>query len=316
MRRVRVKTTIGVIATVSIIFAFLLLRDHVLAIKVVDEEGKPIQGARISGEWSTRDRWEGPRRRGSFKGETDKDGRFSQSTPSRITVEINASGYYPYLNTWRTGTVPWQTVTIVLEKATQAVPTFELRVRKSWWKQWFDEAAFGVAIVPAPIGELVFQRDEADLWIEVKSSEAYGASANTNTDIALPLGKRQWEMSIHGENGWELAPGPADGAGLIDEVAMRVAPTSGYVPHLHFDSPKFISFYVRHLESGRYGKIYHAEFFDGSYPGLGSYDFSIQGLIQLENVGTTSLNPMQGLERLEWESKRALTQPEQSSLTN
>ncbi|MCC6698760.1 MAG: hypothetical protein IT365_24260 [Candidatus Hydrogenedentes bacterium] len=291
------------------------VKEKSLSVRVVNPEGLPIVGASIRGRWSSGTGWsEAARTRSTaFSGTTNANSQFSQNHAGMVTIDINAHGYYPVRRTWSKGQVPESTVTVVLEHATQAVPMFDWTVSSRWWKEWHDVFEFGVKVAPTPAGSLDVESDrsESDLWFIVETGQPYGQSDGAvRNDYELPEGRRDWTLTVSGQNGWELAPGPARATTELDDPNMREAPQSGFVPELHFDSAKGIAFFLHHADSGRYGKAYELNFNDGSRRGTGSYSFHLWGLVQEESSGTTSLNPMTYEERRD----RATTPPGESPI--
>lgn len=282
-----------------------------LSIRVVNEAGEPIAGAWVSGTWSKGSSWFNPEatRTSTFRGTTDAEGRFSQSTPEMISVDIKASGYFPERRTWMREQIPDEVVTITLEHAPQAVSMFEWNRGTSWWKVSRDRFSFGVTIAPASpaLTNVTEDREISDLWFEITTEDAPDPSEVPQTnDEAAKLVRRNWDMTIYALDGWEIAPGPLEPTGERNDPNMRVAPESGYVSEIHFDSTNNLSLFLHHTPSDRYGIAYKLDFSDHSFPGIGSYGFGLAGLVQEETAGTRSLNPMT------YEERHSLTPPEQT----
>ncbi len=277
--------------------------EKLLSIIVENEDGDPIAGARVTGTWSSSRGWSSTGNGVSpFRGTTNANGEFSQSTPSSITIGIRATGYYPISRYWGRGQVPQSPVTITMKRAPQAVPMFEWVRVAAWWKEWRDQFSFGVSIAPAPPTKLnvTEERDKSDLWFEITTDDALARPRSVTSDDDDPAQvRRNWSMSIYALHGWQIAPGPPAPSGEKNDPNMRYAPKSGYVSELHFDTTENLALFLHHSSSGRYGKAYDLEFSDRSYPGIGNFSFHVEGLVQEENSGTTSLYPMSYEERRE-----------------
>lgn len=279
----------------------LAAEEKVLSIIVVNEDGEPIPGARIDGTWNSSHGWMSTRSQvGSFTGSTNTAGEFSQTTPSSIAITIRASGYEPVSRAWGPGQVPTEPVIVTLQPAPQAVPMFEWDRGASWWKVRQDQFNFGVTIAPAPPTKTNVNedRESSDLWFEVTTANPTDPSEIAqSSDDESTQARRNWDMTIYALRGWEMALGPSEPTGERNDPKMRIAPDSGYVSELHFESTENLSLFLHHSPSDRYGMAYRLAFSDLSFPGIASYGFRVAGLVQEETSGTRSLNPMSYEER-------------------
>ncbi len=278
--------------------------------RVVDESGVPVAGAYVTGsvgEPATPMDWE-PRHE-SFRGVTDVEGHFEVMTPGSVLIEIQAEGFFPFREKWWSGKIPADGVEVVLSPAPHGVPMFEIRAGSNWWKEDRSEFALGIQLKP-PEGirsQTVYDQTKADLWFDFQKM---GSTALRQEDVPTAqnlyaYNTSQWRIRLIGRNGWSLAPSPYSVPFTSLDTQMIVAPENGYeteltLPH---EYKKAHSFFLRHGDGDRYGKITRFEFCDETRGGINQGSFFLQGFVQEKSTGSRTVFALSP--RLAWEREMA-----------
>jgi hypothetical protein len=306
-------------------FLYTQYSTTLFTMRVVDETGTPVAGAYLDGEVREpfgRVQFSPPKiniRSSSFRGYTDENGEFVMVTQGTVYATVSAERHLPLTSHWVPGEARQDPVLVVLKSAPKAVPMFEIRAGSKWWKEERGDFALGIRLEPVEglTTQAVQEQENADLWFEFRKE---GAIARQPEDVPTSASLReyntsQWRVEITARNGWRFAPGPFSIPLTTADTRMLVAPEDGYETELMlvggYNSAR--SFYLRHGDGDRYGKITRFEFRDETRGEIDQGGFSLQGFVQTEATGSRTvyaLSPTLASERKMANRGIAVAKPE------
>ena len=259
-------------------------------IRVIDENGAPIGGLKISGRYHVPSGTWAEGHNEDVEGETDASGRYSTEVKGYTTLRVRAQGYYTKKVNFSWAKFPEDEQVVVLEKERPRVLMYESRLQERFTTDQ-QKYEYGVKFVDTyEAGQQISiakSRDEADMWFcAIKTGEP-------PKDVKISQEERLglFQVSIECRNGWELAPAGKRTLEKIMHEGSDEAFEEGYVGKLEgvaADVPTL--FYLRKDGGKRYGKMY-VEFHDFSGRWNLMRRLNITYSVQAKNVGSRYLNP-------------------------
>ncbi len=287
-----------------------------VTVRVVDEQGKPVPDVLI--------RWSEKRLTANQVEEDDQ--RESSTDANGVCTlhfilaaylsSVSREGYYPppaetQHALFERGRHP-AVFTVRLLRADPPVAMAVTSVQKEWGPEgpsgfglrMVDTGAVGAEPEDDPHSRakqrkcVTDKREKADLWVEVGwVGEPYQGRYGVTRD---------WRITLTGQNGWELAPGPprkTEDGGFSDPL-WRV-PEGGYAARASYNDKNCpAGLYLRWAGGRKYGKIENIQLWNDVYVNPQNNDFSAVDQrmhlllsVQLEATGSKSLNPLRGAER-------------------
>lgn len=261
----------------------------VLRVRVVDEEGEPVAGARVTGDQSKPTRqWE--TKYYPFEDTTDGEGRFSVTVSKRsIGFTVFPDGFYSKGARFLRTEVPKDELVLVMKRED---PPVLMRANNDFLQQvWRVDAQRYEIGLKFPIGPDLAEKatwtespDEADIWIALdKVGEVVLGK------FASPKNTGAWNVTLSGLRGWRIQNGP-ESKGFGDDI--RSAPTDNYQDRVEFTgvADQRRHFFLQENGGKRYGKLTAVKVGDNSNSaGVVRY-VQINFAIQAEETGIPSLN--------------------------
>jgi hypothetical protein len=217
--------------------------------RVIDLEGRAVQGARVLLQWSNREPPDGVSKTARL---TDEKGQFELSGVNGrlLTVKIDKEGYRELRSSNQ----------LSFEYAQFYDPRYYIPNKNSpvlfrLQKQFPVEPLYVVNVthkeIPPELGQVALNFETG--------AAILGGAGDLNIKIQRPFTKGEaydYAVTFEGGNGWELAP--------TTEEYPALAPEGGYENRIHLEAkanhPKWRQkvermFYVRNKRSGRYGVV-------------------------------------------------------------
>lgn len=267
-----------------------ILGSKKLRIKVVDQNGVPLAGTKVTGNQSKPTRqW--TTKYYPFEGETDSKGQYSIPVSKfYVGLTVVAPGYYPASLSFKREHVPKQEQIIVLEQEDEPVLLYKSKnTIRHRWEDLSGEMAFGIQFPTGPPlsgGEkIVFSKEEADIWISITKTRetVLGEWANPKNDKA-------WIIDITGGDNWEVLAGPA-----VEKVSkpIRRTPIEGYKKMVTIQGGRQLSstIFLRAGNGARYGRLSQLSLADESSITKTDLVIGFKYEVQAENTYSNSLNP-------------------------
>lgn len=275
----------------------------VLRVRVVDEEGEPIVGARVRGNQTKPTRqWE--TKYYPFEETTDAEGRFSVMVTKRsVGFTVFPKGFYSKGEGFLRTEVPKDEFVLVMEREDPPVlmrssNSIHQHVWRGDGQRYEIGLQFPVGLDLSEKGAWTENRDEADIWIALDKVGEVSLGQ-------LPDGRntRAWQATFTGLNGWKIQDGQ-ESKSLGDDIVS--VPVDGYQEQVVFQgaSDGRRNIYLQHTNGKRFGKLTSVRIGDSSKSSGFVRSVMLRLAIQAEETGIPSLNPSNDFKEIaRWEEE-------------
>lgn len=261
-----------------------------LRLQIVDSDGNPIAGARVTGEERSV-KWDMSEEVVRVNLTTDAEGRIAQPVSQRrINLHVYMPGFDEESMRYDREEVPEAELQVTLVREGVRVP---LRIATQVGRTWRTDAEtyevglrFGESSNPFIPGEWVVQKDDADIWFVVKRTK----ELELGNSVACEINSEAWTVTLEGLGGWELLEGPRTEDWRAE---IREAPAEGYKKTATFLGKCNVrdrNFYLRYDGGKKYGILTSLMFADKSTTGRISRGLLCDFVLQMEESGRRTLD--------------------------
>lgn len=261
-----------------------------LRLQIVDSDGNPIAGARVTGEERSV-KWDMSEQSFPVDSTADAEGRVTHPVSKhRIDLEVHVPGYDRERLGYSRNELPKGEVRLTLVREGVRVP---LRTATQGGHSWRTDAEsyevglrFGENSNPFIPGEWVTQKEDADIWFVAKKTKEFVLGDR----VACEINSEAWTVTVEGLDGWELLEGPQTEDWRTE---IREAPAEGYKKTATFVGKcnvRDTNIYLRYDGGKTYGILTSLMFADKSTAGRISRWLLCDFVLQMEDSGRRSLD--------------------------